>query len=137
MDWRHNQWVGVGAAVALVLGVVGLFMYVNRSTTPTAGTFDAGGAGLLFQCDSTGQTFFIPVKDLDDEATYEKYFGRIPEASPCKICGKTDAYQVYYCEVCQKYYRYKRGQDEQTTLHCPLGHEVGAAVGAAAGAATE
>ena len=122
MDWRHNQWVGVGAAVLLVVGVVGVFMYVNSSGTRV--TDEASGAGLVFECESTGQTFFISNSDLDDEDTYTTYLAHAGEAVLCKICGKVDAWQVYYCPVDQKYFRYKKGQADLQSVTCPNGHEI-------------
>lgn len=123
MDWRHNQWVGVGAAVLLVVGVVVVFMYVNSSGTGLP-TGEAAGQGLTFQCESTGQTFFISDADLENEDTHTTYMNQTGVALPCKICGKTDAYQVYYCRTEQKYYRYKKGQDLLQVVTCPNGHEV-------------
>ena len=123
MDWRHNQWVGVGAAVLLVVGVVGVFMYVNRTGAGLPSGADAG-QGLTFECESTGQTFFVSDDDLENEDTYTTYFQQVAVPVPCKSCGKTDAYLAYYCRTEQKYYRYKKGQNEAQMVSCPNGHEI-------------
>jgi len=121
MDWRHNQWVGVGAAVLLVVAIVGLFLWMQSG----GGSLATGiGPGMIFQCDATKETFVIPGKDLDKEDVYLAYFNRAGVAAPCKIDDQNDAYWVYWCPQCKKYYKVNRTQITSDSTRCPEGHPV-------------
>lgn len=120
MDWRHNQWVGIGAAILVVAGIVFLVMFMGRE--PNTGRQQA--VGLTFLCESTNQTFQIPAKDLEDFDTYMKYFNKGGQKVECKVCNQVDGQWAYYCSECQKFYVYKKGQENVDQLLCPEGHEI-------------
>jgi len=127
MDWRSNQWVGVGAAVLLVAAIVFLFYYTTGTPTTPGGVAPGEEVIMTFQCESTGEVFGLTSQDLENLETAETYMtGDVSEAKPCRICGAEDAHAVYYCKECDKWYRYTSAQGRSAgTLTCPEGHAVG------------
>jgi hypothetical protein len=122
MDWRHNQWFGLGAAVLLVGAIVLLFMWTT-TTPPT----HPGAKGLTFRCESTNENFIIPRADLDNSDVYLKYFGAKGPVD-CKICGKVDAYHSFFCPECNLWYKWDvvpQGIDSLNPRD-PKGHDVDA-----------
>jgi|GEM_PF-2862630 len=113
MDWKRCGALAVSAAA--VVAVVAFF---------GCGPKLPPGKPLVFECDSTKETFTIERKELDNADTYKKYFGHYGEAVECKLDGKMDAYQVYYCPVDKQYYRYKAGDQNAEFLTCPNGHKI-------------
>lgn len=118
MDWRHNQWIGVIAAVAVVVGIVGVFIYLTR----TSASRDFGG--ITFMCESTQQTFNVSDRELDSMDGVTKW-GSLDQVDgfACKNCDKQDAVKVYWCPTCQKWYPFKRNQLTAESVRCPEGHE--------------
>lgn len=126
MDWRSNQWVGVGAAVLLVVAIVFLFYYTTSGPTTRSGI--APGEEVIFtmRCESTDQLYTITDNELKDLEVYERHYENPAEAKPCEICGAEDAHWVYYCRTCDKWYAYSSDQARGGgTLMCPEGHIIG------------
>jgi hypothetical protein len=119
MDWRHNQWVGVGAAVCLIVGIALVFLYMGGTGTPSG-----VGSGMNFQCESTSETFKVLGKDLEKWEVYDKYFNKPNQAVACKVCGKDDAYWSYYCPTCQQWYKFRPQDVNVDLLLCPKEHEI-------------
>ncbi len=117
MDWRHNQWVGVGAAVLLVVGIVFVFFWTGRKNSAIAES-----RKYFYLCDSTGETFTKTEKDMENDENAEKYLVEAGSPAYCDICGQDDAHQAYYCPECQKWYAYTRSQMSASTLYCPKKH---------------
>lgn len=119
MDWRNNQWVGIGAAVALVLAIVVIFLWGSASKDNPALT-----RGYTFRCESTGETFFITEKAIEDMETYETYMLPYGQATVCKSCGLDDAYRSYFCPECDKWYHYEPRHEQSDFVRCPEDHAV-------------
>ena len=122
MDWRNNQWVGIGAAVLLVVAIVGIFLW---STGDSASR--AASRMQTYQCKSTGETFQVSEKEMEDMDTYVKYTPEMTgDPVECKICGEKDAYMVYFCPdpECNKYYPYEVRHGMADFIRCPEGHTV-------------
>lgn len=121
MDWRHNQWVGIFAAIFVIGGIGVLFWWMNRP--PLA--LGENATGPTFQCESTKETFRVPLAALENAETYQRF--QKPYGSPvqCEQCDNVDAYQVYKCEECGGlYYKYKPGEEASNVIRCPKGHLV-------------
>ena len=120
MDWKHNQWVGVGAAILVVVGIVGVFFWLSKPAAM------GSQGGLMFLCEGTNGTFNIPGADLEKEKIYMKYFNKPNQAVECQLDGNNDAYWVYYCPTCEKYYQYTPSQASASSggLYCPKEHEI-------------
>lgn len=119
MDWKSNPWVGAGAAVLLVVGAAGLFYWsTGGGSGPSARTI------MTFECDSTGEQFSITQGDLENIDKYKTYMDRQGLPTLCEICGREDAYQMYYCKECEKWYRHTERDRFNTSgiFVCPEGH---------------
>lgn len=134
MDWKNNQMVGIGAAVVLILAIVGLFMLNSGKSTGPGGT--SKSPNFTFLCKSTGQTFVVNSDDT--------YSGKGQEygqgggiAVTCKICSQKDAYEAYYCPTCKKWYQLKPGDALLQTVFCPEGHDTSLTGDAATAAPAE
>ena len=120
MDWKHNQWFGLGAAAVFIIGIALVFLWNNQ---PPDLPVDAQ-ATWKYQCDSTKEVFEVPVKDFEQRDVYLKFHVPMGTAVECAICGKIDAYQVYWCPECNEYIKYKAGQAATNEIVCPNGHSV-------------
>jgi predicted RNA-binding Zn-ribbon protein involved in translation (DUF1610 family) len=123
MDWRNNQWVGLGAAGLLLIFIVIIVMYVSQSSQSRLAAMEGG---MQFKCDACGETFIVGWGELDDYDTYKTYKDKYGQAVPCRECGEVAAYQSYYCPQCDKWYKYKRSQQTADLVVCPEGHNVAA-----------
>ncbi|MCD6365424.1 MAG: hypothetical protein J7M14_06070 [Planctomycetes bacterium] len=95
MDWKSNPWVGVGAAILLVVGVAVVYLWTTGESGPSTSLDEA--VYRWFQCESTGEVFAVTYADVtNNEDDYLNYMSRAGEAVPCKICGEEDAYMVYW-----------------------------------------
>ena len=121
MDWKHNQWVGVGAAILVVAGIVLIFTWLSRSGPGTKES-----SGTVYLCDSTNESFVIRDKEFESFDVFKTYHAKAETGLPCRVCGKEDAYWAYYCQVCQTVYKHKKGDDLRDTITCPKGHVVDA-----------
>jgi len=118
MDWRHNQLVGVGAAILVVAGIVGIFYWLSRPSI----TREHGG--YTFQCESSGDTFKITDAEMEKEGVYMAYFGKTEQPVKCRLDGNNDAYWSYYCPQCKKYYKWTRAQVNVDLVLCPDEHVI-------------
>ena len=124
MDWKSNAWVGVAAAVVLVLFIVVMFWYAFRGGEDRM----AQAGGEKFQCEACGGVFEISRKDmLEDDELYNEYWGKDEEPLLCQLCGAREAYWVYYCPKCDKYYKYLKSQRMSSISVCPEGHIIAGA----------
>ncbi|MCD6405333.1 MAG: hypothetical protein J7M19_05870 [Planctomycetes bacterium] len=121
MDWRTNPWVGVGAVVLLVLGIMGIFYFQGGGSKGSSGK----APWKTFQCESTGERFDITTGEIENDKTFFMYADGAPKAYPCRICGGEDAYRVYYCPKCEKWYKYESMmQEDAPGIMCPEGHVI-------------
>ena len=121
MDWKHNQWFGLGAAVLLVGAIIWLFMW---TTSPPSSTLDIKGPS--FQCESTQKFFVVPISEIQNNTeTYSTYFDST-EAVLCRVCGQKDAYHMFFCKdpECNKWYKWGQAISVSTLARCPKGHEI-------------
>ncbi|MHC4712957.1 MAG: hypothetical protein ACYTAN_06760 [Planctomycetota bacterium] len=122
MDWRNNQWVGLGAAGLLVVGIAFLFWY----------TFGSGDTALerargdTFKCDACDVVFAISMKEMvDNDDLYLTYFGKFGEAVPCRECGEETAFKVFYCPKCEEYGKYTvEDASGFSEPRCLKGHQI-------------
>lgn len=77
-----------------------------------------------FECGADGRRFEITYGELDDADVHSKYMGEPGVAVECRICGRTDAYEVYYCPECDKWYRFRNQDKFSDATVCPEGHRV-------------
>jgi len=82
------------------------------------------GKGNTFQCESTGKTFRVAQKEFDKVDVYSEYMDKYGQPVLCRLDGKKDAYQVYYCPDEKKYFRYQPGDEMKDVLRCPNGHKI-------------
>ena len=123
MDWKNNQMVGVGAAVVLILVIVGWFVLTNNGQSGNGAS--QGGQVYTFLCKSTNETFTIP-QEQAATPKYEEYMSPAGTEVTCVKCGKKDAVAAYYCKTCKKYYPVEPGSEMLMRTTCPLGHDADA-----------
>ena len=81
-------------------------------------------ANMVFQCESSSNTFVVTGDELRNRDIYLKYWAKAGTPVECRLDGKMDAYWVYYCPVDKQYFRYTPGAGEQEVLQCPNGHVI-------------
>lgn len=120
MDWKNNQWVGIGAAALLVLAIVGIFTF--------RGAPGGGKIGTLiytFKCKSTGETFNYTSDQIESMSTedFAEYMEPYGTPAKCDKCGDKDAERNYFCPKCEEWYPYEPKHDMGGEVICPKGHE--------------
>lgn len=123
MDWKNNIWTGVIAVAVVIAGAAGLYFYVTR--TGSAAVALDSLPPWKFQCETTGEIIKVSMRELDDSAeTYERY--RVDYGTPadCPVCGNKDAYRVYFCARCNKYFKYQAGEEASSSIKCLDGHPI-------------
>jgi ribosomal protein L37AE/L43A len=130
MDWRNNQWIGLGAAGLLVVGIAILFWYTFGGETAVERQADE-----VFKCDACDVVFTLSMKELiENEELYNTYFGKYGEAVPCQQCGEVQAYKVYNCPQCEELYKYTAEHAWSGEVsRCPKGHDLVRGTGTDAG----
>ena len=123
MDWRNNQWIGLGAAGLLVVGIIITVWYIGGGGRETA--IDKAG-GLHFLCESCEGTFNVPLAALENEGVYDTYMVKSEEPAICKLCGDESAYRYFFCPdpACEKWYKHKMSADANDRTVCPKAHIV-------------
>lgn len=121
MQWKRNPWVGVAAVVMMAAAIGGAAYWFNsgRGKPPVE-----NHPALKFQCEATGKIFEVTQAEIEDQTTYLKYHVAPGSPAPCRIDDKSDAYQVYFCRVEGKYYRWGTETDAGDSIKCPNGHVV-------------
>ncbi len=121
MDWRTNPWIGAVAVILLVVGVWAIIHFQGSGSRHSSGK----APWKTFQCDSTGERFVITTGEIENDKVFYTYADGAPKAYPCRICGGEDAYHVYYCPECDKWYKYESmAQEEAPGITCPKGHVI-------------